>query len=73
MIPTLVEMKDTIQAVRACWVVSSRDWILEMKRSLLLQVTATPSISLRNLATTVVNILQIVDKIYEWPTVSLFR
>ena len=48
---TFVEMNDTMQAVRACWVVSSRDWILEIKRSLLLQVTATPRISLRKLAT----------------------
>ena len=48
---TLVEMNDTMQAVRACWVVSSRDWILEIKSSLLLQVTATPRISLRKLAT----------------------
>ena len=46
---TLVEMKDTMQAVRACWVVSSSDWILLMNRTLLLQVTATPRISLRNL------------------------
>ena len=44
-------MNDTMQAVRACWVVSSRDWILEMKSSLLLQVTATPRISFRKLAT----------------------
>ena len=42
-------MKEATQAVSACWVVSSRDWILLMKSSLFEQVTATPSISFKNL------------------------
>ena len=41
-------MKEMMQAVSACCVVSSSDWILLMKSSLLLQVTATPRISFRN-------------------------
>ena len=49
MILTLTMMKDATHWVRLCWTLSSRVWILPMKVCLFEQVTAIPSINLRNL------------------------